>query len=765
MNVPNPSTNFGGVAKSAEGVQGTYIRMNLGSGFKRYSAAPASGVGTKYALNSREDAGVAVADMNQDGLADVVLLGKVGLNTVMRTKIQVLVASTGTTEQAHLVPGLPLRAGGLEIDTGVPLNAGDASEGSVPATLGDFNGDGLVDILVVRGGVFHFYIHQGKKADQLTGVDTGTGRHLAIQYAPISDPAVYRRMRKSVTQIPGEGTTGPWEQPTECKWPLSCATSWLWVVKRYDVTNDQKVNAGHAMKYMEGRSARTNWLGFAETYDLEETNMMLQVTTYDNRTAGAGTTPGTMDHFPFAHKAAQEIKVVWDNGAPPTARPHRYTKTNHYLEVANTFLPTSFTARLTDSSQVEEQMNGVPTSALLEDLAFNQTYATDDMASATTYFFYDQYDNVTREQLINAASQVLDKNYTLFNDPVPWIMGRIGKIAETSTNQITGETATRSHDFLYQGVNAGTFLPSSEIVQNGGANDVKLTITYERGSNSLGQVTRKTTSATSTADDTSVAPGSQLARAETTTYDTNDAVTIASITNALGQKTSYAYHGGLGLLAQSEDPNKVVTSYQYDGFGRLRTRSAPTDGTLSVSYEGQATLPLPTFPTLIASSVAALGPAYAEHTKQVGGEETIVTYNMNGRELVRQTKGGDDAWRYVVTRYRPTPGRVASVSQPFRDVPAAVLRQTFYTYDNLGRVVDTLNPGGASRRKATYTPRFGPLGFVKTTTDELGHVRDEAVDDFGRTEAVTVHLAGTNTAATITSMDRSVCLRASPRRP
>jgi RHS repeat-associated protein len=720
------------------------IRMNTGVGFKRYRGAISSGnPGTKYAPNAREDAGVMVADMNQDGLDDIVLMGEaIGSGVTHRSTVQLMIASTGTAQADHIVDGPALRMpNNNEIPVAVPLNKGVPLEASVPAALGDFNGDGLVDMVIARPATattvnLHFYIHQGKKADQLTAVDTGTGRHLSIQYASVSDPGVYRRMRKSVASVPGEGQTGPWEQPSECGYQQNCLTSGMWVVSRYDVTNDQKLTAGHSMKYMEGRMpTRFGWAGFAERYDLDETDNVLEATSYDNRN------PGNSHRYPFASRPLQVSKIVWDNGITGgTAAPHRFLTTNHYEEVNNVFAPVAYSTRLTDTATIEEILRGVPNALPVENFAFDTTtYSSDELANATTYLAYDSFDNVKSEKRIDALGDSQEKTYSLINDTTNWLMGKVISAGDISTR--LGVQASRSHAYTHY---AGTMLVNTHAIQGAPRNDVKLMTTYTRGAGALGQVTQETMTATSTFDDTSVPTGTVLQRSVTTTYDAVDGVTVASVTNPLNQKTLFAYHGGLGVLAQSEDPNGVLTSYEYDHFGRIRKRTVPTAGVYTVNYEAT----LPTMPSLIASTVAALGPVYAEHSKQVGGEETIVTYNMNGRELVRQTKAGDGNYRYVLTRYRPTPGRVALVSQPFRSTDT-VLRQTFFTYDSLGRIVDILNPD-SSRKKFSYAPRFGPHGFVTTTTDELGHVREEAQNDLGLIESVTEHPGSTSATTTYT---------------
>jgi RHS repeat-associated protein len=740
LDVPNSTTSAGTTAKATEEIATTgirRIRINTGAGFKGFDGSFAANQGTKYAINAREDAGVQVADMNQDGEADIVLLGQAIRPTgiVDRTTVQVLVGSTGKVGSNHVVPALlPMKmTNGQEIPVAVPLNQGVPREGPMPAALGDFNGDGLADIVMARstgtaGSVkFHFYIRQGTKADLLKAVDSGTRRHLGIQYAPVSEGTVYAR-----TPTPGSGSNAPWEQPAECRHPHVCLTNNLWVVSRYEETNDQKVNVGHNMSYTEGRYWRDNWIGFAQRWDTDQTTGLIDVTTYDNRTAGVA------EHYPFAFRPKQNIRLVRDNGlAPPIVKPHRFVTTNRYAEVANIFAPSAFSVRLTETTELEEILNDTPLHMPLSQFVFDNGYPTDRVANSTTTFTYDQFDNLKTRRRTNTMGEILETVYTPISDTNDWLMNRVSSMTETST-ATSGNLVSRQHSYTYY---TGTLLLNTETIQGGGSADVRSVITYTRGPGACGQVTQKTTTATSTADDTSVPAGTALTRTETTTYDTVDRVTVASKTNALNQTTLYAYHPGLGVLAQSEDPNKVITSYQYDTFRRIRKRTEPTAGEFTVSYEAP-----PAFPSQISSIVAALGPTFAEHSKQVGGEESIVTFNMNGQELVRQTKAGDGLYRYVLTRYTAVPRQVATVSTPMRSADTT-LRLTTFSYDNLGRAIKTVHPG-AAQQSYFYTPLFGPLGWKTTITDERGKLREEVRNDDGQMGSVKEYVGTTNAVTT-----------------
>src|SRR5262249_533783 len=115
VDVPNGTRSLGHLPKASEETpDGTaIIRMNTPLGVMDCQASNLAGnPGRPHVLNTRPDAAVAVADMNQDGLPDIVLMSKAartntadaGLN-VDRWNVEILVASKGTTEGEHLLPG------------------------------------------------------------------------------------------------------------------------------------------------------------------------------------------------------------------------------------------------------------------------------------------------------------------------------------------------------------------------------------------------------------------------------------------------------------------------------------------------------------------------------------------------------------------------------------------------------------------------------------------------------------------------------------
>jgi YD repeat-containing protein len=61
------------------------------------------------------------------------------------------------------------------------------------------------------------------------------------------------------------------------------------------------------------------------------------------------------------------------------------------------------------------------------------------------------------------------------------------------------------------------------------------------------------------------------------------------VKNALGQTEEMIFEPELGVLAAHRDANGIVTTYRYDGFGRLRGQVNPYGADLSVKYLASST--------------------------------------------------------------------------------------------------------------------------------------------------------------------------------
>ncbi|TQF17842.1 hypothetical protein FJV41_01485 [Myxococcus llanfairpwllgwyngyllgogerychwyrndrobwllllantysiliogogogochensis] len=284
-----------------------------------------------------------------------------------------------------------------------------------------------------------------------------------------------------------------------------------------------------------------------------------------------------------------------------------------------------------------------------------------------------------------------------------------------------------------------------------------------------------------------VQQGRETERAESVTYDTVDQTQVATSTDAGGATWRYLYHPGMGVLAQTADPNGVNTRYQYDGFGRPRVVTplymgpsvAPADQSIVRTYY-EWNGPLPQHRTQVATDTGTvdetitrfdtLGRPVATQGARFDGQPVTssVTYDVQGRvqkSEAPRTSTEQPTWESY--EYDPL-GRVTA--RRFGDgttgpsgklleriaytVPAPYSTQTVVTdainqarktlLDFRGLMVRSTEAVGTSK-EATMTYGYGPFGRLEFTDDPQGHRSANFYDGFGRLERTVDPNAGTRT--------------------
>jgi RHS repeat-associated protein len=228
-----------------------------------------------------------------------------------------------------------------------------------------------------------------------------------------------------------------------------------------------------------------------------------------------------------------------------------------------------------------------------------------------------------------------------------------------------------------------------------------------------------------TASQTNNPIGSQTT---TTAYDTAGYNTYPiSVTNALGHVTQTAYNYALGVPNSVIDANNAMTSATYDGFGRIRTITAPGDAsaTLTVNY----------FDTRI--------PFQVDLIQTVDTSATIRLsrfYDGAGRQIQTQTVGAvvNGAQKNVVVDFQyNSAGRLFKQSIPnvinYNGAPVFVAQDltpaTTTTYDVLGRTLSVTSP---NTNQLQYS--YGDL--TTTVTDPKGISTTTTTDVWGRATLV-----------------------------
>lgn len=151
---------------------------------------------------------------------------------------------------------------------------------------------------------------------------------------------------------------------------------------------------------------------------------------------------------------------------------------------------------------------------------------------------------------------------------------------------------------------------------------------------------------------------------KTYTYD-SDGINLASVTDEFGLGTTFTDYNKFGKPLYQGDHNGRVTSYTYDDWGKLVSKTSP-DGTVSST----------------SSAWGGIG-CYTVTNSVTGRPSEIVHYDAIGREIRRGIIRYNSQWIFTDKVYGWT-GKVHKESLPFRSTGTATLWNT-HEYDEYTR--------------------------------------------------------------------------------
>jgi len=202
-----------------------------------------------------------------------------------------------------------------------------------------------------------------------------------------------------------------------------------------------------------------------------------------------------------------------------------------------------------------------------------------------------------------------------------------------------------------------------------------------------------------------------------------------TITNALGQITTFGYDFDTGLVTSTIDPNLQSTTKSYDIMGRLTGIAYPDGGSTAYCYTDMGG----------ATCSQASGPPYEVVTTRAitaSVNETATTvYDGLGRVTQTQLNSDPGNTTYTQTTYDAV-GRKYLVYNPTRcSPPTTNCGETTwgyitYSYDTLNRVTSVVEQDGSN--VSTNYAAFP----CTTVTDEVGRARKSCVDGLGRVTGV-----------------------------
>ncbi|WP_437730195.1 RHS repeat-associated core domain-containing protein [Sorangium sp. So ce1335] len=592
---------------------------------------------------------------------------------------------------------------------------------------GDVNGDGAQDVILTLDGVFTILQSLSADQDLLVAISDGMNGHepnepafvpnVSISYGHLTDAPVAAGEDDSAEDPARErplylARSGAAD---DCAYPRRCVVGPRRVVSAYALNNGADRPRRFEVGYRDGRYHRLGrgLLGFGERIvtDLDTGAAALEV--YDNVAYD-----DELQVFPFAGRVARTWR--WAPGLPSQPRPEQIEIA--FVDVTRTLVPTNdgatyFTLpterRLRRAQGIYPPPSGEPPAIetyvrQVEGGGGGATLLQDSVSKVTDF---DAYGNVRAEEISTGGVDLtFNVTRTFKNDTERWILGQLETQEECSAAAGTSQCRTLTRTTTIHGE-----VDTESTESDDGLPDTKLKVTYTR--DDFGNITAVT------AED---AFGHR--RTSSTELD-DEGMFPEKHVNAAGHTTIVAYDDALGVLLKRVDPNQRVTTWQYDGFGRLGVERRP-DGTAT---------------TVALSRTKDGGPRQdawrvMERSTTTGGADDTVEFDSLGRPIrwwwygpdPEAAQGSGRAKRIAQeVAYDVLGEHITRRSVPVsEDTPDRERLYERYEHDAVGREVRTTTPWNA----VTTTEYDGLLVRV---TDALDHVTVTEQDPLGRTKAIT----------------------------
>ena len=194
-----------------------------------------------------------------------------------------------------------------------------------------------------------------------------------------------------------------------------------------------------------------------------------------------------------------------------------------------------------------------------------------------------------------------------------------------------------------------------------------------------------------------------------------------TLTNALGQTTTYVYDFTTGLPTSVTDANSQTIINSYDFMGRLTGIGYPDGGSKSYCYTdvGGATCSQVSSPPYSVVSTQTMS--------QFPEQAATATVVFDGLERVNKKQVTSDPYGVsVVDTTYDALGRLYTVSNPYRSTSDSTYGITTYSYDALGRKTGQIDSDGVSQQSWSYS------GNTITYTNENGNKWQRTMDSLGR---------------------------------
>lgn len=490
-------------------------------------------------------------DFNGDGLTDILWMTYYGFRLIHGGSTTIIAgpAKTNLNASTHVLMDfdgdgrddmLIQHTGTLQLQlfksTGINFAAGVPTAYSYPSfaafRAGDVNGDGFRDLLSWHSSQVKYRLHEPYFPDLLLEAKDGFDVKAAFTYAPMTDATVYTK---------GTGAGFP-QYDYQAGIPL---------VKQVTATDGSGQNSTYTLSFTYKTARRDRWgrgfLGFAERamvdsrlgHNLRTEETYLQTWPYT----------GLVSSATLKQSSGTEISKTTNAWAALT-----YSSGNSIRHFP----------RLTSSTTERRELNGtlivteVTTVTSIDSISGLITDATTTTTEIATG--------------LNGGSSKSERIYhsAVFNDTSNWCIGRpdYSQVEKWHTLS-SGALKSRRVDPTWDGPKCRV---TQQVIE---PNDPDWAVTTALGYDAFGNVSSQ-----------SVTGAGMSAR--TTTIDWGATGQFPeTITNALSQQTQQGFRYDLGLRTSVTDPNDLVTSFEYDVFGRLalETRSDGTKTTWTIAAD------------------------------------------------------------------------------------------------------------------------------------------------------------------------------------
>jgi RHS repeat-associated protein len=566
---------------------------------------------------------------------------------------------------------------------------------NVTPLLGDFNGDGITDIITVSSGATQFAAG-GVPADRLLSATNGLGATSSVTYKPLTDSSVY-------TKSSGLTSTYP---TIEVQAPIPVVAS-LSVSDGVGGSLTSTYLYGGLRADLRGRG----FLGFRWTTlrtPVDTANNFNSVYTqyfqlyphtgmvYSQLTRIANIVGGSVVTVRFVKSISNGISAQ----GPLTSPLQTATGSTRYFPYLSTTTE--------DSYEYATGTNGTRVSTSSTGYQYNDGWGNPTSVSVST-------DNGA-----GTTYQATTTN-TYLNDATTWVLGRLTSATVTRTSP-SGATQTKTASFTVDG---NTGVMTQEIIE---PSTPAMKLVTDHTYDIYGNQSSATVSGGVVGTTSYVVP-----RTTSTNFAATAANPIAgrfatSATNALGQTETREYDNQLGLLKKLTGPNGLATTWGYDVFGRKKIETR-ADGTTAQ------------FVYTFCNVGACLPWAYSISTVTTGQPYSIAYFDIVNRVVRTRSQSLSGAEIVVDTTYDAF-GRASATTRPFYD--GQPIYNSNVAYDAIGRVLTATSPNGLVTTNVhngltvtttvsgqTVSKTVNSQGWTTSTTDAAGKVTSFAHDPSG----------------------------------